>query len=125
MIEFVDAFGGRGYHCYVSIDGKPIDRNPVSYPYSYDPYVIWMGCFSDDNQAVYSDRLYQWDRDKYDKCCQEVFGDTGHVFSNRSPQKINEFLNKYFEKTVMLTAITQGCNVSNGYPYWVFYYEEV
>jgi hypothetical protein len=107
---------------YIGIDGKPVTRTKNEYPYSYDPFVVW-----EDNHGkssvVYSDRLYQWDYEKYNKCCQKVWNNEGQYFSQRQPQDIEKFLTLYFNKPIKLTLIMEGCNVSNGYPYWIFGYE--
>jgi hypothetical protein len=54
----------------------------------------------------------------------EVWNNEGQYFNNRKPQDIEIFLSKYLEKSITLTGIEEGCNVSNGYPYWIFYYKE-
>lgn len=111
---------------FVDLNGKPIERTPLSYPYNYDEYVIWKDEIFNEEEcsAVYSDRLFQWDYEKYNKCCQEVFKNQGQQFYEREPKEIEKFLGMYFEKEIKLTAITQGCNQSSGYPYWVFFYKE-
>lgn len=109
-----------GYLC--DIRGNPTKRHPMSYPYSYDAYVIWAKEYKENDNAVYSDRLYQWDSEKYDRCCMEVWNDRRQVFNRSSPKEIQKFLSLYFGETVKLTGIEKGCNVSTGYPYWVFYY---
>lgn len=110
---------------FVDLNGKPIERTPLSYPYNYDEYVIWKDeNFNEEEcSAVYSDRLFQWDYEKYNKCCQEVFKNQGQQFYEREPKEIEKFLGMYFEREVKLTAVIQGCNQSSGYPYWVFFYE--
>lgn len=109
---------------FVDIDGNPVERDKYQYPYSYDPYLVWIKDFEKGkNHVVYSDRLWQWDSDKYDRCCDEVWGNKGQYFDNRKPDEIERFLSLYFGEKIKLTAIMQGCNVSNGYPYWIFYYE--
>lgn len=110
---------------FVDLNEKPIKRTPFSHPYNYDEYVIWKNsCGVDNSNAVYSDRLYQWDYEKYNKCCQETFKNQGQSFDKREPKEIEKFLSMYFEKEIKLTAVTQGCNQATGYPYWVFFYEE-
>ena len=110
---------------FVDLDGNEIKRNPFTHPYSYDEYVIW----KDENfnkekySAVYSDRLYQYDYEKYNKCCQEVFENQGQRFDQRDPKEIEKFLSMYFDERIKLTAIMQGCNQSSGFPYWIFLYE--
>ena len=116
----------RFFSSYMNLDGVPVERNKIDYPYSYDPYVQWE---SDDNKewdsSVYSDRLMQWDFNKFNTCCQQVFGDEGQYFSNREPKKIEQFLSLYFEYPIKLIIIQEGCNVSNGYPYWIFHFKNL
>ena len=111
---------------FVDLNGNPVKRTPFTHTYNYDEYVI----YKDENfkeekcDVVYSDRLFQWNYDKFNRCCQEVFKNQGQYFSERDPKEIEKFLSLYFEKEVKLMAITQGCNASTGYPYWVFFYKE-
>ena len=88
-------------------------------------YVVWKDKNFNEEEcsAVYSDRLFQWNYEKYNKCCQEVFKNQGQQFYEREPKEIEKFLGMYFEKQIKLTAIVQGCNQSSGYPYWVFYFK--
>jgi len=73
--------------------------------------------------AVYSDRLWDWDFKKYNRCCKEVWNNEGQYFSNRSPESIERFLRLYNDKPdLKLVKISEGCNVGNGYPYWIFWY---
>lgn len=110
---------------YFGLDGRMIQRTPIDYPYSYDEYLLWRHDYhKDKSKTVYSDRLYQWDSKKYDKCCEEIFGNHGQYFDDRNPKDINKFLNMYLGKEVKLTAVLQGCNRSTGYPFWKFVYEE-
>jgi hypothetical protein len=114
-----------GYSQYHDLDGNPVEKTRDKYPYSYDPYVTYQCNYKKgENHVVYSDRLWQWDYNKYDKCCMEVWGNRGQYFSNRSVKDIEKFLSLYFEKEVSLTALMEGCNVSNGYPYWIFFYKD-
>lgn len=76
-------------------------------------------------KCVYSDRMYQWNPDKYNMCALEVFGDTGQFFYNRSNEDIEKFISMYLGYKVVLLAVHVEDNASNGYPYWVFLYEEV
>ena len=89
--------------------------------------VVWIDATFDRTKciAVYSDRLYEWDYNKYNRCCREVFGNEGQYFHNRRREDIEKFLSLYFERGITLTAIIQGCNQGNGYPYWVFFYKDV
>ena len=123
---YKDMYGEEIKTEFVDLDGNEIKRNPFSYPYNYDEYVIWKDENFDKEKysTVYSDRLYQWDYKKYNRCCQEVFKNQGQMFYQREPKEIEKFLSMYFEKEVKLTAVMQGCNQSSGFPYWIFLYEE-
>lgn len=48
-------------------------------------------------------------------------GDRGQYFNNRKPEEIEKFLSQYLTNRIKLTAIMEGCNVSNGFPYWIFF----
>jgi hypothetical protein len=110
---------------YLGLDGRSVDRISDKFPYSYDEFVRFKRGYKSNDEVVYSDRLHQWDSEKYDKCCLEVFGNTGQYFSNRKIDDIQKFLRMYFDdESLIITAVTQACNVSNGYPYWGFYYRK-
>lgn len=118
-------FDGCG--CFVDIDGNPIERTPFSHPYSYDAYVVYKADdYNKKDTWVYSDRLLQWDRGAFKTAVREVWPDKSgsQTFSGRKPEDINRFLSLYFGKEVRLTAIQQACNVSTGYPCWIFAYRE-
>lgn len=120
----MDIFG-EFPHVICNIEGKPVERDKANWPYSYDRFVIWKGDWSETDYAVYSDRLCQWDSKKYSECCKQVWPNSGGLFSQKSPLDIERFLSLYFGKQIKLTGIEEGCNVSNGYPYWIFYYMDI
>lgn len=116
----------RSYFCEiaVNIDGKPVERNKLDYPYSYSPYVVErVGDNEEYNSTVYSDRLFQWDYKKFNRISQKHFNNESQSFSKRSLEKIESFLKDYFDNPKLkLIVIQEGCNVSNGYPYWIFHF---
>ena len=65
---------------YIGLDGSPVKRNPFDYPYSYDCYIVWMSDEFDYGHnllesgltIVYSDRLIQWDYEKFYQLCQKI-----------------------------------------------------
>jgi len=110
---------------FTDIHGRRAKKKPFNHPYDFDPHVTYLGDYQKGKgNAVYSDRLYQWDYKKFNSCCQEVFGDTGQYFDNRKPEDIERFLSLYLGTNVKLTAIQKECNVSSGFPLWVFFYEQ-
>ena len=113
-----------GYFDYKNLDreGNIPSRTKSSHPYSYEPFVTYRnGENKEINDTVYSDRLYQWDYEKYNKLCEKHFGDKGQYFSNRDPKNIENFLKEYYNNdSLELILIEEGCNYSSGYPYWIF-----
>lgn len=110
----------------MNIHGERVQRTSREYPYSYDPFLVYKApTWADTDTVVYSDRLEEWDSDLYDQCRKEVWGDSGQYFSGRTPRDIESFLQLYFKDPALkLTGIEEGCNVGNGYPFWVFYMKE-
>lgn len=80
----------------------------------------------ESNSSVYSDRMYQWDSNKFNTCCKKIFGNESQYFySNRTVEQIEKFLRLYLKKNITLVRITRHTNVSNGFPLWLFdYYEQ-
>lgn len=112
---------------YQDLDGNPVKHTRLTHPYNYDDFVQWRcsGFRREDYpSAVYSDRLLSWDYDKFGRCAKEVWGSGGQYFSDRTPEEIEQFLSLYFEKPIKLGAVMQGCNHSNGFPLWIFFYRE-
>lgn len=107
----------------VDHEGNPVEKTKFEYPYSYDPYVIMGVPGSKYEGADYSDRLMQFDWDKFHDLSEKHFGDRGQLFHNREMNKIESFLQEYHDKpNLKLVMVSEGANVSNGYPYWIFFY---
>ena len=125
---FIDNNGEFCFACHKYLDNydKPILRTPITHPYSYDGYVIYRnGKNSEVTGSCYSDRMYQWNYEKFNKCCMDIFGNKGQYFDSRDPNLIEKFLQKYFDKSnLKLIYIMQWCNQSSGYPLWSFHWNE-
>lgn len=114
----------RTYGGYRDWAGNYIKKTPDTHGYSYDPYVVYKNK-QEYEHSVYSDRLFQWDSQKHDSLCKKHFGNQSSYWNNRSNDKIEAFLRDYFDKpNIKLVGVMQGCNVSSGYPYWIFMYDE-
>lgn len=93
-------------------------RTPEEYPYSYDAFFIWRKAKYAEGSAVYSDRMFQWDYDK----AREAFKNTGAQGScHITPEQANQIIKKYYGADHECLAYAVGCNVSNGYPYSIFW----
>lgn len=114
--------GETVYTGYIDENGHPVERTPHTHPYSYDMYVQWRGLPNKGvNGSIYSDRLLQWDWDKHNELCRKHFGNEGQYWSDRDPEKIQDFLRDWCQDPgLKLHYIMQGCNVSNGFPVWCF-----
>jgi hypothetical protein len=108
-------------HGYEDLQGRPVSKTKSSHPYSYDAFVTHrLGDNHEINNTIYSDRLLQWDYDKTRKLMKKHFGNDGDYYHSRKPHEIENFLSDWLNKDVKLIVVMEGCNVSNGYPYWVF-----
>ena len=107
---------------WIDENDRPVQRNKIDYPYSYDGFVLWrFAKNSEANKTIYSDRLLQCDRKKHDMLCEKHFGDSGQMWGHRDPDKIREFLCEYTgDENLEIVFIMEYCNRSNGYPYWRF-----
>jgi hypothetical protein len=113
----------------VDDDGRPVERTKWEYPYSYSFFVVWKS--EQDKRGIpglgdaYSDRLLQWDRDKYNRCAEAVWGDHRQMFGSSEVAEIEQFLRLYCgDAGLVLTCILEGCNVSSGYPLWFFRWQK-
>ena len=109
------------------LDGNPVERTPHTHPYNFDQHVIWISEKFKKNKiysATYSDRMLEWDIEKFSRCSQEIFGDQKQYFDDRDPKDIENFLIKYFGHKLKLVAIEKCCNLSTGYPIWIFHFED-
>ena len=110
---------------YIGLDGKPVEKTPITHPYSYDAFCEYK---TDDYQkttdACFSDRMRQWDYDKFKKCVASVWPSNPdrQSFHGVLPEDVEKFLNLYFERETKLTAITQEYHKGHGYPIWCFYF---
>ncbi len=101
--------------------GKPVEKSKIQFPYSYDPFVIWL---SDEknlnaNATVYTDRLYSENYIKYNGMSKKHFGNESQHWNDREPEQIEAFLKDWTNNDKLkLVHIMECCNSSNGYPLW-------
>lgn len=102
-------------------------------PYSYSEFFVFRtkdvrpagpGDFhargSKGVEAAYSDRLSQWDHDAFERGLAACSSDRRMTYWSR--RDASDFLTGYFGKPTTAVALAEGCNVGNGYPYWIFWY---
>ncbi len=95
----------------------------LPHPHYSDGYwnkaqTVW-GAEEEDIHYDYSDRLYQFDYDKADKSSKEATKQLGNGFT---PEWVQLYLTLYFGKPTEIRHIMAGCNLSNGYAYYVYGY---
>lgn len=126
-LDAFDPFGNERDHS----DARWVDpsqrKTKYTHPYSYSEFFI----FGDRSvlgrpgihaipevHADYSDRLQQWNYAKFEEA--------GRSFKKRFDQfsaaEASQFLSTYYDKPIRCVALAEGCNVGNGYPYWIFWY---
>ena len=123
--KYTIGIDGRPIQRLIGWDGQVVTRTPSSHPYAYDAYFIWKSdAFRETDHAVYSDRMYSWNSKAFNAAVAATWPKTpmSQMFGGKMPTDINRFLNLFYGKEVELTGVLQGCNVSNGYPYWIFAY---
>ena len=98
-------------------------RTKQEWPYSYDEFFIFgdrHAIKGDDVHGVYSDRLEQWDRTAFQRAAKP-FQKRFEAFSR---DECSQFLTDYYGKPTKCVALAEGCNVSNGYPYHIFWFTQ-
>jgi hypothetical protein len=128
---FMDEYGwvepGRinatHFHGPVDLEGRPVAKTKTSNPHDYDGHVIWRGGRNDSiNGCDYTDRLQQWDADKFSRCCKAHMD--GVRWDNAPPEQVQAFLRDYHvDPGLRLIAIMEWCNQSSGYPVWSLHYK--
>lgn len=69
--------------------------------------------------AVYDDRLWGWDYEKTKRLQAEH---VGCRWGQAGRDKLSAFMSAWEGHKVEVVALAEGCNVGNGYPYFVLWY---
>lgn len=111
-----------GRVCYIDMEGNPQKISCSEDPYGYSDFCLYKTAnWEPTQQSFYSDRLYSWYPDKYEKLKKKYLG-TSDYFSSYKPEQIERFCSALFGYKIHITGISEYCNASNGYPYWRIYY---
>lgn len=99
-------------------------RTPEEYPYSFSAHYLWKSKDAKDLKgasAVYSDRMSQWNRKKADM----AFKSANVSFGNHLTQyQCNQIIDRYYDGQYRCVACALDCNVSTGYPLYIFFLKE-
>lgn len=105
------------------------ERTKEEYPYAYSAHYIKgnaetaKGC-----SATYSDRLRQWDHDKYRECTSIVYQThTGsdYCWRNMTLEQCSKWMSLFYSKKIQVCAIAEECHQGNGYPIWIIFHKDV
>lgn len=100
-------------------------RTKESDPYSYSEHFLKRAeehsCLK-TAQLVYSDRLHQWNSDAFNAAIAKA---PRRSMTYWSLDDASAFLTEYYGKPTRCVALAEGCNASNGYPYWIFWQRDV
>ena len=103
-------------------------RTPETHPYAYDPYFIAGSRKSVKNAtSAYSDRLKLWyDSSRFEaaKEAAKIEGHGDYWWRRVGLAQMSRFLSALTEKDCKCVGIAEGCNVSNGYPYWIIWWRD-
>jgi hypothetical protein len=111
-----------GYDRYDWVRPEQERHTKEQYPYSYSEHFVWR---EEDRarlktaEAVYHDRMAQWDHAKFEAAC--AVGPRRH-FNQWSKDDLSKFLTTYFGKPTRCVALSEGANVSSGFPFFVFWF---
>ena len=119
--ESMELIYGKGHNSHIDWVDPYKRTTKAESPYGYDAFYIWRKGNLKDCDTVYHDRMQEWDWDKFREAAALV---PGKRFDQFTRADANKFLSHYFDKKVITMAIAEGCNVSTGYPYWVFWFKE-
>jgi len=106
---------------YRWVDPKRDNCTKEDWPYSYSEHYV-LGTAAKGDDAAYSDRLQQWSQENWERAWK-VIGN--RRFDQFSFDDANKFMSAYFDKPTKVSAIAEGCNVGNGYPYWVLWFSHI
>lgn len=93
-----------------------------SHPYSYSEFFLFGSAKTIKKAgADYSDRLDQWDWQKNQRLLKE------HIpcpWNQATVEQVSAYISAYHGKPLKCVALAEGCNASNGYPYWIIWYRK-
>lgn len=118
LIGHLDMYGGE-----CRADSKWVDPNKRNekwtHPYSYSEFFHFGSRRIIEGRGVdgeYSDRIWQWDYDKAERLWKEHVGTRWEL---AGAEKLSAFLSAFHGRPVRVVALAEGCNISNGYPYFI------
>ncbi|MBK1667022.1 hypothetical protein CKO28_03055 [Rhodovibrio sodomensis] len=115
------AYTSRHTSGYDWLDPAAPNRTRTEAPYAFTPHFLWRSKPREKlSNGMYDDRMRQWDEAAWRRACGRV----STPIRQMRQRDASVFLSAYLDRPVTATAIAEGCNVSNGYPYLIFFFDE-
>lgn len=121
----------RAWRCREEVDPKWVNPNSTRekhdplYSYSYSEF-FHFGSRSiikqEGIEAVYDDRLWQWD---YEKTKRLKAKHCDVRWECATSAQLDAFMSAYQGEPCEVVALAEGCNVSSGYAYYIFWFRRV
>lgn len=112
---------------FVNRDGQPIERTPLTNPYSYETYLAAdyrTAQVREGEHAAYDDRMRGWYPEAWSRAAKAARQRNGGFsqadFSRNTKTENERFLSDVLGEQITLVMIERCCNVSNGYPVHYF-----
>lgn len=102
---------------YDWVDAHSDNRTPEDYPYGFSPYWLQRPEARVHAEWVYSDRMSQWDYEKFKHARQESEFNISYNFNFEACKKLIQI---YYEGKYQCVGYALCCNVSSGYPIGMF-----
>lgn len=72
------------------------------------------------NRTFYSDRLRQWDLEKYNRVATKVLGSPMQMYYGVENEKLEKLLIEYFGEKLTLVKVSVSEHAASGFPIWRF-----
>lgn len=116
-----DVFDYNPYDDNFFVNPQGERKTKAESPYGYSEFYIWRDADLTHSTGDYSDRLEQWSAEKW-KAAWDAMPKNKRI-TEMTKRDCSKFLSVYHGRPIKAMGLIEGCNVSNGYPYWVFLYE--
>lgn len=110
---------------YCDLEGNIVENNPMEYPYSYDPYVIYKSSdYKPTDVPFHCWEVMYSIKEEVDKALNQMglkrFGPSWEHLSWEVPQQVERFMGILMKQNITCTAIVKCC-YGDGNPYWIVY----
>jgi hypothetical protein len=107
------------------VDEQGNKRTRRNHRYAYDAHYVWRE-FNKNKQpksidAVYSDRMREWDGPLYESC---ITKDTGWI-EDISKEEAKRIIHEYYDGTMECVGFARECNQSSGYGIGLFFIKPI